>query len=208
MSVKREFTFDSGDGRTKIHAVEWRPEKGEIRGVLQIFHGMVEFIERYEETAEYLTERGFVVVGNDHLGHGRSIVSKEEYGFFCENDGNAVVLGDLRRLHEKAKKAIYTHGPCFLNVLSPCPRGWQYETALLPKVCQLAVDTCLWPMYEVEDGVWHLTYEPKKKLPIEDFLRPQGRFKHLFKPGNEHLIEQFQAEVDRRWEDLLYKCNR
>ena len=104
MSVKREFTFDSGDGRTKIHAVEWRPEKGEIRGVLQIFHGMVEFIERYEETAEYLTERGFVVVGNDHLGHGRSIVSKEEYGFFCENDGNAVVLGDLRRLHEKAKK--------------------------------------------------------------------------------------------------------
>ena len=104
MSVKREFTFDSGDGRTKIHAVEWRPEKGEICGVLQIFHGMVEFIERYEETAEYLTERGFVVVGNDHLGHGRSIVSKEEYGFFCENDGNAVVLGDLRRLHEKAKK--------------------------------------------------------------------------------------------------------
>jgi pyruvate/2-oxoacid:ferredoxin oxidoreductase beta subunit len=47
-------------------------------------------------------------------------------------------------------------------------------------------------------------YEPKKKLPIEDFLRAQGRFKHLFKPGNEHLIEQFQAEVDKRWEDLLY----
>ena len=104
MSVKREFTFDSGDGRTKIHAVEWKPEKGEICGVLQIFHGMVEFIERYEETAEYLTERGFAVVGNDHLGHGRSIVSKEEYGFFCENNGNAVVLGDLRRLHEKTRK--------------------------------------------------------------------------------------------------------
>lgn len=104
MSVKREFTFDSGDGRTKIHAVEWKPEKGEICGVLQIFHGMVEFIERYEETAEYLTERGFVVVGNDHLGHGKSIVSKEEYGFFCENNGNAVVLGDLRRLHEKTRK--------------------------------------------------------------------------------------------------------
>ena len=51
MSVKREFTFDSGDGRTKIHAVEWKPEKWEICGVLQIFHGMVEFIERYEETA-------------------------------------------------------------------------------------------------------------------------------------------------------------
>lgn len=104
MSVKREFTFDSGDGRTKIHAVEWRPEKGEICGVLQIFHGMVEFIERYEDTAEYLTKRGFVVVGNDHLGHGGSIVSKEDYGFFCENNGNETVLGDLRKLHEKTRK--------------------------------------------------------------------------------------------------------
>ncbi len=103
MSVKREFTFASGDGRTKIHAVEWRPEKGEVCGVLQIFHGMVEFIERYEETAEYLTEKGFVVVGNDHLGHGTSIVSKEEYGFFCEENGNAVVLGDLRKLHKKTR---------------------------------------------------------------------------------------------------------
>lgn len=100
MSVKREFTFDSGDGRTKIHAVEWKPEKGEVCGVLQIFHGMVEFIGRYEDTAEYLTGKGFVVVGNDHLGHGSSIASKEDYGFFCENNGNAVVLGDLRKLHE------------------------------------------------------------------------------------------------------------
>ena len=48
----------------------------------------------------------------------------------------------------------------------------------------------------------------KKKLPIKDFLRAQGRFKHLFKPGNEHLIEEFQKEVDRRWENLLYKCDR
>ena len=69
MSVKREFTFDSGDGRTKIHAVEWRPEKGEICGVLQIFHGMVEFIERYVENDDFMTERGFVVVGNDNLGN-------------------------------------------------------------------------------------------------------------------------------------------
>ena len=62
--------------------------------------------------------------------------------------------------------------------------------------------------YEVEHGKWRLTYEPKKKLPIEDFLREQGRFKHLFKPGNEDLIAQFQAEVDRRWEELQYKCAR
>ena len=92
-------------------------------------------------------------------------------------------IGNFRDLHEKAKKAIYTQGPCFLNVLSPCPRGWQYDTALLPTICQLAVDTCLWPMYEVENGVWRLTYEPKKKKPIEDYMRLQGRFKHCFQEG-------------------------
>lgn len=59
---------------------------------------------------------------------------------------------------------------------------------------------------EVIEGEYHLSYEPKKKLPIEDFLRPQGRFKHLFKKGNEHLIEEFQKEVDRRWERLLKQC--
>ena len=134
MSVKREFTFDSGDGRTKIHAVEGDRKRGEICGVLQIFHGMVEFIERYEETAEYLTERGFVVVGNDHLGHGSSIVSRREYGFFCENNGNAVVLGDLRRLHEKAKRngrrfrilfwdTVWDLS-CFASILPDMVRAW------------------------------------------------------------------------------------
>ena len=59
---------------------------------------------------------------------------------------------------------------------------------------------------EVIEGEYHLSYEPKKKLPIEDFLRPQSRFKHLFKKGNEHLIEEFQKEVDCRWERLLKKC--
>ena len=60
------------------------------------------------------------------------------------------------------------------------------------EICRLAVETCYWPLFEVVEGKWILNYEPKKKLPIEDFLKPQGRFKHLFKPGNEHLIELFQ----------------
>ena len=98
MAEKREFTFDSKDGRTKIHAVEWKPEDGAVRGVLQIFHGMVEFIERYEDFAKFLAEKGFVVVGNDHLGHGASIVSKEDYGFFEEAQGNQVLLEDVHQL--------------------------------------------------------------------------------------------------------------
>ena len=115
---------------------------------------------------------------------------------------------DFKDIHIKSEKAIYTEGAAFLNMLAPCPRGWRYETADVMKICQLAIDTCYWPMFEVDHGNWRLTYEPKNKLPIEDFLREQGRFKHLFKPGNEDLIAAFQEEVDKRWEDLLYRCNR
>ena len=122
--------------------------------------------------------------------------------------GQSTFTLNFNDLHKKAEKAIYTEGASFLNIMTPCPRGWRYPTEDIMEICRLAVETCYWPMFEVEHGKWRLTYEPKKKLPIEDFLRMQGRFKHLFKPGNEHLIEQFQAEVDRRWEDLLYKCNR
>jgi pyruvate ferredoxin oxidoreductase beta subunit len=76
------------------------------------------------------------------------------------------------------------------------------------EICRLAVETCYWPLFEVVEGKWILNYEPKNKLPIEDFLKPQGRFKHLFGPGNEELIELFQKEVDERWEDLQYRCAR
>jgi pyruvate ferredoxin oxidoreductase beta subunit len=116
--------------------------------------------------------------------------------------------GNFADLHRKAEKAIYTEGASFLNVMTPCPRGWRYATEDIMEICRLAVETCYWPLFEVDHGVWKLSYEPKRKLPIEDFLRPQGRFKHLFKPGNEHLIELFQQEVDKRWEDLQYRCAR
>lgn len=115
---------------------------------------------------------------------------------------------DFKDLHLKAEKAIYTEGACFLNIMTPCPRGWRYDTPEIMKICKLAVETCYWPLFEVDHGKWTLSYEPKKKLPIEDFLKPQGRFKHLFQPGKEDLLVQFQAEVDRRWEDLQYKCAR
>ena len=122
--------------------------------------------------------------------------------------GQSTLLGNMRDLYEKAEKAIYTPGAAFLNVMSPCPRGWRYPTEKIMDICKLAVETCYWPMFEVEHGKWRLTYSPKKKLPIEDFLRTQGRFKHLFKPENEHLLVQYQQEVDRRWEDLLYRCSK
>lgn len=113
---------------------------------------------------------------------------------------------NFKDIHTKAERAIYTPGAAFLNVMSPCPRGWGYDSSELMTICKLAVDTCYWPLYEVIDGKWMLNYVPKKKLPVEDFLRPQKRFKHLFKPGNEELLAQFQAEVDKQWEALRRRC--
>ncbi|MDF3001135.1 MAG: pyruvate ferredoxin oxidoreductase [Bacillota bacterium] len=115
-------------------------------------------------------------------------------------------LGNFKDFHEKAEKALYTEGPAFLNVMSPCPRGWRYEAEDLAEICKLAVDTCVWPLFEVEHGVWKLNYEPKKKLPVEDYLKKQGRFKHMFKAGNEWMIEEAQQFVDEKWESLLARC--
>lgn len=117
--------------------------------------------------------------------------------------GQTIALNNFKDLYEKAEKAIYTEGPCFLNVLSPCPRGWGYPTDMLMQINKLAVETCYWPLYEVIDGRYVINYKPKNKLPIEEFLRPQKRFKHMFNPGNEWMIKEFQKEVDDRWNELL-----
>ena len=116
-------------------------------------------------------------------------------------------IGNMKDLYVKAERAIYTPGAAFLNIMAPCPRGWRYDAPDIIETCKLGVETCYWPLFEVVEGEWRLNYQPKHKLPLEDFLKKQGRFKHLFKPGNEYLIEAFQAEVDKRWEELLKKCN-
>ena len=121
--------------------------------------------------------------------------------------GQTTFIGNMKDLYVKSEKAIYTPGAAFLNIMAPCPRGWRYESPEIIEICKLAVETCYWPLFEVIDGKWILNYQPKNKLPLEEFLKRQGRFKHLFKPGNEHLLEAFQQETDRRWEELLTRCN-
>jgi len=118
----------------------------------------------------------------------------------------STLTANFKDLYEKAEKAIYTKGPAFLNVLAPCPRGWRYNTPDLMEITKLAIDTCVWPLYEVENGVWNLNYKPKKKLPVIEYLKPQGRFRHLFKDENKHLIDDIQENIDKRWEELLRKC--
>jgi len=115
-------------------------------------------------------------------------------------------ISNFRDLHEKARKAIYTPGAAFMNIMAPCPRGWRYPTEELMEICKLAVETCIWPLYEVENGVWKLSYTPGNKLPVEDYLKKQGRFSHMFQKGNEWMIEEVQKSVDRKWNSLLERC--
>lgn len=110
--MKNEFYFPSRDGNTEIHTIEWKPE-GEVKAVVQLCHGMVEYINRYDEFAEYLCSHGFYVVGNDHLGHGKSVQSKAEYGFFHEKYGNACVVGDMHTLRQRTMKK-YPDVPYFM----------------------------------------------------------------------------------------------
>ena len=64
----------------------------------------------------------------------------------------------------------------------------------------------MWPLYEVENGKYKLTYNPKVKKPVTEWMKLQSRFRHLFKPGNEAILEKIQADVDKHWNGLLVKC--
>ena len=116
-------------------------------------------------------------------------------------------IGYHRDLLKKVEKALSIDGPTFICVLSSCHRGWRIRPEDSLKYSKLAVDTGLWPLYEVENGNYKLSRKPKKKMPIEDWLKGQGRFAHLFKPENEDMIKSFQEHIDRKWERLLKRCD-
>ena len=110
----------------------------------------------------------------------------------------------------KVKRAVETPGPAFVNVLVPCPLFWKINPANQMEICQLAVDSKFWPVYEVANGEYSLSYEPKNPRRLEDFLRAQGRYAHLFKKGAERLdlVEAAQRDADESWAKLLKKCGR
>lgn len=100
---KENFYYNSSDNITKIHAIKWIPD-GEIKGIIQIAHGMLEHIKRYDDFGRYFASSGFLVAGNDHLGHGDSVHTEEDRGFFSEKDGNSTVLSDIYKLRTILEK--------------------------------------------------------------------------------------------------------
>ena len=106
----------------------------------------------------------------------------------------------------KAQKAFSVEGPAFLNVLSPCHRGWRFPQEDTIKIAKLAVETGFWPLIEIENGIWRFTHKPKERKPIEEFLKAQARFKHLFTEENRHIIGEIQKEIDANWARLERLC--
>lgn len=113
MAICREFYFPSSDGSSRIHAAEWTPESGEIIGVLQIAHGVAEYGMRYAPFAEFMTEHGFAVVANDHLGHGLSAEKGADTLYFGPRDGWKHVVDDMYALRCRTKEK-YSNVPYFL----------------------------------------------------------------------------------------------
>ncbi len=105
-------------------------------------------------------------------------------------------------LMKKVQKAFEIKGPKFMNIIAPCNRGWRSRTNDAITLAKLAVETCYWPLFEIENGVTKITVKPKEKKPLVDFLKPQGRFRHMFAPENEWMLKQAQEYVDAQWERL------
>lgn len=129
-------------------------------------------------------------------------------------------IGFLDDFQQKVKKALATEGPSFLLVFSPCVSLWKYPESQTISIARLGTETNFWPLYEYENGEYKVNYEPKKKIPIEEFYKTQGRFKHLFKKedkvntkdkenilGNkEQIFKNIQKVTDEEWEKIKLLC--
>ena len=102
--IKDEFTYLSADKKTNIHAITCLPKDNQFTRVFQIIHGMCEYIERYIPFIEYLTTKGFVVVGHDHLGHGQSVNNPDDLGYFGEPDPSDLLIKDIHSLRKITEK--------------------------------------------------------------------------------------------------------
>lgn len=106
-------------------------------------------------------------------------------------------------LVEKVRKALSVNGPAFLNILAPCFRGWRFPAEDGVKLARLAVECKFWPLFEVENDEWKINYRPKEEYSVIDWMRLQGRFKHLFDGKHDEILDSIEQEVDRRWKNLL-----
>ncbi|KIM02610.1 MAG: pyruvate ferredoxin oxidoreductase [Sulfurovum sp. AS07-7] len=108
-----------------------------------------------------------------------------------------------KNMAQAFQKALSTEGPCFINAMSACTTEWKFDPKDTINISDLATDSLVFPLYEIVDGhELNITYRPKNIIPVKDYLAAQGRFRHLFKPENAHILEEWQKRVDANWERL------
>lgn len=105
-------------------------------------------------------------------------------------------------LQEKVKKAVAVEGPAYIHVLSVCPTGWRSPTELAIQHGRMAVQSGVFPLYEVENGEWKLSMDFEKRIPVADYIKSQGRFRHL----KEDDVAMIQKRVDADWNALRKRC--
>jgi len=104
---------------------------------------------------------------------------------------------------KKVLKAKEMRGTRFFDLLAPCPTGWRFDTKFSVKLSRMAVQSRVFPLLEVEDGIHWKLKQPKETIPVRDYIKAQGRFSHL----NDADIEAIEKEVDKDWELLLAKAS-
>jgi pyruvate ferredoxin oxidoreductase beta subunit len=114
----------------------------------------------------------------------------------------------------KVQKGLEANGPAFLHLLAPCPRGWRSDTSKTVEIAKLAVETCIFPLWEAVNGEISMSpqskgiaLKPERKKPVTEYLKIQRRFSHLFTPKFQYVIDAIQKDADRRWNRLLKTCN-
>jgi pyruvate ferredoxin oxidoreductase beta subunit len=117
---------------------------------------------------------------------------------------NVAYLSDLKK---KAKKAFETEGPAFLSVFSPCTNNWKFPTSQYVAISKLATETNFWPLFEIEDGKYKINWATEKPKDLEEFLKTQGRFKHLFSEKNKPVIAEMKKIVQDEWKRLIDKTD-
>jgi len=106
-------------------------------------------------------------------------------------------------LYNKLKKAASVKGPTVIHYFTPCPTGWRADPSRSIEIARLAVQTRVWPLYEYDNGVWKINVLVKKPKPVEEYLKLQGRFRHVLQPENKWLLEKIKKDIEENWNRLL-----
>ncbi|MBN2407885.1 MAG: pyruvate ferredoxin oxidoreductase [Elusimicrobia bacterium] len=207
--IKKEIKFLAfgGDGGTHDIGIQ------SLSGALERGHNFVYVCynnEAYMNTGiqrSGATTRGAATTTSPagEVMQGKTVFAKDLTYICAAHNVPYVAQGSIsnwKDLIEKSNKAFEKEGPAFIHVLSPCPPGWKYPPEKSVELAKVAVECKIWPLYEVEDGQWRITYTPKKPVPVDEWLKMQGRFRHLYKEENKHIIDEIQEWTDNNWKRL------